>query len=294
MAAATRNSKIRLLAVDVDGTLLCGGTVDPADADALRAAAEAGIVVCLCTGRSWNEVREIWEEMNLPDPRAPVVCAGGALVVEPDTGRSLYSRPFDRATADELAQEMHGLGYPVMALVDGWREGFDYYIIGRYEDHPLYRRFFDRRERRIRQVTELNRPDHARPLRISVLEERDRADELVGMFRRRFAGRIEIQAIWLRGLDLHIVEAFAAGANKFTAMVYVGQGCRIGPGAMAAIGDDYNDLPLLQGAALSATTADAPDELRRAADVIVAPRGQRAVAEFVDMLLANRADQRPR
>ena len=288
MEQAAPEKEYRLLAVDVDGTLLYGGSVDEADLDALRRAAKAGKIVCLCTGRSWNEVQPIWDEMKLPAPHAPVVCVGGALVVEPDTGRSLYSRAFDRATADELAQEMHRMGYPVMALVDAWREGFDYHVIGRHEDCPLYRRFFDQRQCRIRRAEGLNRPDCARPLRISLLEEADRATELVEILRRRFAGRIEIQAIHLHSLDLYIVEAFAAGANKLTAMVYVGQGYRIGRGAMAAIGDDYNDLPLLVGAALSATTADAPEQLRRAAGVIVAARGQRGVAEFVEMVLAGR------
>ncbi len=281
-----------MLAVDVDGTLMWHGAIDPADAEALRAAARAGVVVCLCTGRSWQEVRELWAGLALPAPHAPVICVGGALVVEPLTGRTLYSRPFDRPTADELAREIRLLGYPVMALVDGWREGFDYFLIGRHDGHPLYQRFFDGRACRVRWVEALDRTSGPRPLRISLLEERSRAEELVGSFRQRFAGRVEVQAIWLQRYDLHIVEAFAAGANKLTALVYVGQGYRIGRAAMAAIGDDYNDLPMLEGAGLSATTADAPAELRAAADVITAPRGERPVAQFVDTLLGRSGPQR--
>ena len=37
--------------------------------------------------------------LALPGPHMPVICVGGAVVVEPDTGRSLYSRPFERAVA---------------------------------------------------------------------------------------------------------------------------------------------------------------------------------------------------
>lgn len=276
----------RLLGVDVDGTLLSGGSIGAADAEALRAAARAGIIVCLCTGRSWDEVRDIWKRLRLPAPHAPVVCVGGSLVAEPQTGRTLYARPFDRPTADELAGEIRRLGYPVMALVDGWREEFDYFLIGPHDGHPLYQRFFDGRACRVRWVDRLARDAGPRPLRISLLAEAERAFELVGVLRERFAGRIEVQAVRLHSYRLHIVEAFAAGANKLTALVYVGQGHRIGRGAMAAIGDDYNDLPLLEGVAFSATTADAPPALRQAADVIVAPRGRGAVAEFVDMLLA--------
>jgi len=278
----------RLLAVDVDGTLMCDGVVDAQDVQALRAAAAAGMLVCLCTGRSWAEVTDLWSSLELPAPHAPVVCVGGALVVEPDTGRTLYSRGFDRTTADELARRMRALGYPVMALVDAWREGFDYYVIGPHQDHGLYRRFFAARACRLRAAQSLDDPAAARVLRVSLLENQRRASEVVDALRGDFAGRVEIQAISLRRLRLHIVEAFAAGANKFSALVYVGQGHRIGPGAMAAIGDDYNDLPMLKGAAFSATTADAPEQLRQAATVVLDGRGPGTVAGFVHRLLGNR------
>ncbi|MCD6377669.1 MAG: HAD-IIB family hydrolase, partial [Planctomycetes bacterium] len=122
----SNSRKYRLLAVDIDGTLLNRGMLDEADVSALHAAARAGIIVCLCTGRSWPEAKHIWEQLDLPAPHAPVICAGGALVAEPDTGRTLYSRAFTRHDAQELAEQMLQMGYPVMALVDAWREGFDY------------------------------------------------------------------------------------------------------------------------------------------------------------------------
>jgi hypothetical protein len=280
------STRIRLLAVDVDGTLVSRGVLDDADAEALRAAAQAGIAVCLCTGRSWAEVRPVWQELRLPGPHAPAVCVGGALVAEPDTGQSLYSRSFDRPVAADLARHLRGLGYPVMALVDAWREGFDYYLVGRFEGRPLYRRFFDGRGWRVRHVEALEAPSApARALRVSVLEEPARAAEVVADVRRRFAGRVEAQAIYAPNYDLHIVEAFAAGANKFTALVYVGQGLRVGAGAMAAVGDDHNDLAMLRGVGLSAAPADAPLEVRQAASLTLAPRGRNPVAQFVRAVL---------
>lgn len=275
----------RLLSVDVDGTLLDEGRIDGADAAALRTAAEAGIIVCLCTGRSWLEVRPIWRGLGMAEPFAPVICVGGALVAEPQTGRTLYSRPFDAPTAADLAQAVQQMHYPVMALVDAWREGFDYFVLGAFEHVPLYRRFFDRRDLRIRRVDRLDEATLPRVLRISLLAEADRAPALADELGRRYGGRIEVQAIHLRHHDLHIVEAFMAGTNKFTAMVYVGQGYRIAPNEMAAIGDDHNDLPMLAGAGFSATTADAPQALQEAADMVLAPRGQGPVAQFVRALL---------
>ena len=279
------DNKYRLLAVDVDGTLVSAAGPDDAGAAALRRAAEAGVVVCLCTGRTWNEVRPVWEQLRLPQPWAAAVCVGGALVVEPQTGRTLYSRPFDRPAAAELAEVMAQMGYPVMALVDGWRERFDYYVIGDWAGNPLYERFFARRPSRLKRVERLDPDGGAAALRISVLDEAPGAAEALAALRRRFAGRIEVQTIHLHQTGVHIVEAFAAGTHKLSALKYVGQGLGIPTAAMAAIGDDHNDLVMLEGVGLSAAPADAPEQLRRAADLVVAPREGSPVAEFVAAVL---------
>jgi Cof subfamily protein (haloacid dehalogenase superfamily) len=277
--------KCRLLAVDVDGTLVKAGQIAPADADALRAAASAGVLVCLCTGRSWDEVKPVWAELALPEPLAPVICVGGALVVEPQTGRTLYSRSFDRPTACELSGVMRQLGYPVMALVDAWREGFDYMMVGTFGERAMYQRFFNGRGHRVQFVPHLDPTDSPRTLRISVLEEPHLADGVLKQVLGQFGDRVEGQAIFAPNYGVHIVETFTRGANKFSALVYVGQGYRIAPPAMAAIGDDYNDVPMLKNAGFSAAPADANPTVLAAAKTIVAPRGQTPVAQFVASLL---------
>jgi HAD superfamily hydrolase (TIGR01484 family) len=280
-----QTQKYKLLAVDIDGTLLNHGVMDDADVAAIRTAADAGIAVCLCTGRSWPETRDIWEGLKLPATHAPVICAGGAIIVEPDTGRTLYSRTFDKTTAQELTRQMQQMGYPVMALVDAWREGFDYFLVGRYDDNPLYQKFLNAMPRRIRDVDRLDCDDYPRPLRISALEAPGAGRPAVETLKQHFAGRIEIQDIYLSHRDVDIVEAFSAGTDKFTALKYVGQGYRIAPSAMAAIGDDNNDLAMLRGAGLSGTPADAPDELRQTATMVLSSRGSCPVAEFVAAVL---------
>ena len=283
----------RMLGVDVDGTLMDYGRIDPADVSALHDAAAAGMLVCLCTGRTWLNVELVWRRLDLPQPWAPVICVGGAVVVEPQTGRTLYSRPFDRPTAAELAQAIGEMGYTVMALVDAWREGFDYLIIGPADIRGLYKKFFAGRELRTRRVDRLDGPDLPATLRISLLADSQDAEPVARELGQRFAGGAEVQAIHLRHNDLHIVEAFRAGTNKFAAMLYVAQGCGIPPQAMAGIGDDHNDLAMLNGVGVSATTADAPSALREAADMVLAPRGRTPVAQFVRRLLADRTESSP-
>ena len=280
---------IALLAVDIDGTLVNGGVMQPADVRALHRAAAAGIRVCLCTGRSWTETKPVWEALALPGPHMPVICVGGAVVVEPGTGRSLYSRPFERAVARDLTNAMLGLGLPAMALVDAWREGFDYYMLGQYDEIPAYRKFFGQQTAAIRRLDHFNGDPFARPLRISILEQPERTEEVLEVLRKQFGGAAELHAICAPNYGVHIVECFASGTTKFSALTYVGQGFRLGSAAIAAIGDDHNDISMLAGVAASAAPADSPPAVLAAAKRTVARRGQCAVAEFVEFLLAAKA-----
>lgn len=54
--------RLRLIAIDLDGTLLSpGGGVSAANVRAVAAAVEAGHRVVIATGRSWLECREAVE-----------------------------------------------------------------------------------------------------------------------------------------------------------------------------------------------------------------------------------------
>jgi Cof subfamily protein (haloacid dehalogenase superfamily) len=280
------SAKCRLLAVDLDGTLVNHGRIADEDARALHEACHHGIAIVLCTGRSWAETQPVWRELALPQSHVPVICVGGAVVVDPHTGRSLCSRSFEHETAHELSSALRKLGYPVMALVDAWREGFDYYMVGQFAEKPLYQRFFGQQQARIRRVEQLDGLLSPRALRISIIEHPEPAGQLLPELRSRFVGQIEIQGIFAPNYGVYILEAFSAGTTKFSALVYVGQAMRLGAGMMAAIGDDYNDISMLAGVARSAAPQDAPPDVLKAAKSVVPARGQAAVAAFVSQLLA--------
>jgi 3-deoxy-D-manno-octulosonate 8-phosphate phosphatase (KDO 8-P phosphatase) len=60
---------------------------------------------------------------------------------------------------------------------------------------------------------------------------------------------------------------------------------------VAFIGDDLNDLPVIQEVGLSATPADAPFELRSAAFMVTdAPGGRGCLREFIEAILRARGE----
>src|SRR4051812_32313240 len=98
-------TRYRILALDVDGTLLDpDGTLRPSTAQAVARAARAGIRPVLCTGRRYRRARPIAEQLGL-EIDTPLVCNSGAIVKEPSTHRTLWRADFDA----ELFGEILGL-----------------------------------------------------------------------------------------------------------------------------------------------------------------------------------------
>ena len=81
-------SSFKLLAVDLDGTLLDSAHRVPArNRAALHRAHQAEIKIVLCTGRSFTETRPILDEIGL-DLDASVT-AGGAILTDVATSKTI-------------------------------------------------------------------------------------------------------------------------------------------------------------------------------------------------------------
>jgi hypothetical protein len=81
-----------------------------------------------------------------------------------------------------------------------------------------------------------------------------------------------------------IVEALAAGTDKFIALRYIAQGTGMPTAAVAAVGDDINDLSMIRGAGLGVAMPDSPQDVREAADHVAAG----GLAEFIHQLIDGR------
>src|SRR6267378_3147064 len=95
---------IRLLAIDIDGTLLDSrGRLPDAHRDALVRAAARGIEVALVTGRSFHFTRPIVDLLPLP---LTLVCNNGAIVKD-SAGTTMMRHLLAREAARQVLAETH-------------------------------------------------------------------------------------------------------------------------------------------------------------------------------------------
>ena len=280
--------KYRFLAIDVDGTLLGPDhKLAPETGRAIASARAKGLRVCLATGRSYAETIDIWNQVPWSDPYEPMVLIGGALVSEPDTGRTLYRRTIPHDLACEYADTLGEEGYSAMAIVDPWRWGWDYVLCETGDVHAAHRDWLDKMKAEIRTVKRMSDvPETIRPLRITVIAEPPAARRLARKLAEQFDGRLNVHAIEAPNYNVTIVEGFASRTDKWTAIRYVAQGYSISPGEIAAIGDDVNDLAMVRHAGLGAAMPGAVPKLKDAADRVA----EGGLGDFIGGLVAGKYD----
>ena len=141
----------RLLAVDLDGTLLDSQSrVPPENRAALHRAHEAGMLVCLTTGRCYKEMRRIIDDIGLDLDVAVTVF--GAIVSEARTGRTLHAQLIPPAALDRCCRFLEERGFSFVLLHDGSAGGVDYSVIRRGRWSPGYDRWMEMVPCRFREV----------------------------------------------------------------------------------------------------------------------------------------------
>lgn len=95
-----------------------------------------------------------------------------------------------------------------------------------------------------------------------------------------------VQAVKQRAEDLGITHIYQGAKIKLEAYNQLKSDTGISDGDICYIGDDFTDIPVLRHAAVAATVANAPREVKSVCDLITnAPSGKGAVRELAEMLL---------
>jgi Cof subfamily protein (haloacid dehalogenase superfamily) len=272
-----------LLAIDLDGTLLDSEHhVPPRNRAALHAAHEAGLKIVVCTGRSYTETRPILNEINLDLDAA--VTVGGALLTEVATGRTIDSTAIELEIALEAAEWFLERGYTVLWLRDATTAGFDGYLIEAARRHPVIDRWFGATPCRMHELSGLP-TDGQPPLRVTIVDEIEVLDQVSAEFRRVFDGRLTSNVICVPAYGFTVLEAFDAAVDKWYGIQKLCGRWAIDPARTVAVGDDVNDLPMIEHAGLGVAVANAKPAVKRVAGRVVAANDECGIADFIEELL---------
>lgn len=112
---------IKLLALDLDGTLLnSNGKIPEANKTAIRRAEEKGVLVTICTGRRFRDARPVGLELEL---NAPIICHNGALLKYADSLETVAASTIIHKTVFDILRVGNEFGADAMISVDPHGKG---------------------------------------------------------------------------------------------------------------------------------------------------------------------------
>ena len=265
--------KYRMIAVDLDGTLLDpDGTINPRTVRAARAAMEKGARFVLSSGRMPRALRGIGLSIGV---NAPAVCFNGGAVVNLQTEESLYRTPVPLKLARDIAREAEKMGLYLHAFVHGA------YIAPEYNDKTAaYERLCGVKANVVNGKISENL-DEA-PMKLLILDTPEGAERALPALKSAFQGR----ATFMRS-QKHMIECVDQNTGKANALTYLAGALGISPSEALSFGDGQNDLDMLLWSGESYVMANAPDSLKAASERFrVAPsNASQGVARVIEKLI---------
>jgi len=275
--------RYRLLAVDVDGTL-----VDRHDGlsegtrRALQRAMAGGIRVVLATGRRYGRALPVLRRLGI---EVPLVAASGALVKDPRDHHTIYAARFPPGVLERCLEVITACGFEPVVCADTYMAGFEFYVAQRQV-----------RGAELAEYLEVNAddgrlwpglPSHPPPGVFAgfAMGTRQQMLELEREILRRLPGRVHSHVLRSPKYRGFMYEFTPAGVTKWTAISRLAAGWGVAEGAICAVGDDVNDIPMLRAAGLGVAMANAPAEVKRAADRVAPSQEEDGLVEVVQWLL---------
>lgn len=254
---------VRLVAIDIDGTLLptFSQSISSRNAKALKAAQEAGITVAIATGRRTAYTAPLFAEMGLR-ANTPLITSNGAVT------RTLGGDPVDRSHMEaRVARGICGLVRKFGVLV------FTFDRPGRGE---LVLEDPDEAHDRITLWIEANRNaiEVVKPLEKALRDGDDPIQGMVagGLRAMKKAEKALKESVWAASCecvrteyparDLSILDLLPPGVSKGWALERLAKRLEIDRKETMAIGDNWNDVDMLEWAGQSVVMGNAAVELR--------------------------------
>lgn len=268
-------SKIKVLALDLDGTLTNDQkVVTPRTRAALDAAIAQGVTVVLASGRPTAGITPLAKELGLDKKGGCILSYNGGKIVDCVTGETLVEKTLDPALVPELcafaaAQDIAILTYNHEGIVcerdtDEWanKECFTTKLpmihvddLAKYVDYPI--------------------------CKMLITLDPARRDEVWAAGKKQFDGRIDLYPS-----SPFFIEAVPLGVAKDGSLAALLEHMGLGRENLMACGDGLNDRSMIEFAGVGVAMQNAEPPVKDCADyVTAADNNHDGVAEAVEKFI---------
>lgn len=267
----------RLLALDIDGTLLRSDkTISPRVRAALAAAEAAGVRRVLVTGRRYPAARRIADELGGP---LDLVLHNGALVVE--NGRVLRCRPLDRSVARRAV--ILGREAGADPVVHAGRDGEGLLIVGPGDaSSTLLQYYIDKSHPDVRVVPDVADALADDPIQVMFGATVREMEALRHVLAEALGAAVRIDRTFYPHLDAGFLDVLAPGVHKAEALGFVQARWGVTAAETLAIGDNWNDHEMLESAGLGLVMGNADPRMRALGLPVLPTNDEDGVAHAIE------------
>ena len=274
---------IKIIALDIDGTLLDStGHVPPANRDAIARAIDAGIEVVLATGRRYDFARPVLDA--LPSPLTLLLSNGA--VVKTCRGETLLRSLLPRDVAQRVLADVPEHRSSASLIFDRPREG--QVVFERVDwDDPRHSRYFHANRPFITLVDPLEAALVEDPVQVMFT---GRCGEMRAIYNRlQERGDCTVSLTEYEHRDFSLVDVVRAGCSKGAALRDWAASRGVEPSGIMAVGDNLNDLDMLEYAAHPVLVDNAIPELKARGWRVTASNDAAGVARAIETIVFGQA-----
>ncbi len=274
--------KYRLLALDIDGTLLNDNRhVTDASIAAIRRAVDAGVYVTLCTGRSISTAAHVARRLPL---NAPLVLNGGALIYDSLRRRALYIRNLSKSMALHAVHQLRNLAcYPIVyaPLPES-----QYFYYDDYDPHnTAFLQYVAKNTGRAHEVEEVTHLPHNGGAMVAITDRIVRIQNLAPTIRSQLPdATITLEVSPMDRAYCHVTIT-PRGVSKGNGLRELAMLLGIHLSETIAVGDNLNDLDMLSTAGLGVAMGNATPEAKAQADYVTGSNNEDGVAQVIERFI---------
>lgn len=274
----------RLLALDIDGTITTSRhEVSPRTRAAIATALAAGVEVVLATGRRYRDALDIATQVGIT---RPLITTAGALIKEPRQHTTQFRAAFASGVLEGVLKLIDTAGHEAIVYTDSFTDGFDFHCRG-FEIGSEGLRSYLARNRPLARVTPgLHEQPPSGSFAAFCMGPEKAMLALESAIREAFPDTTSLHVIRSPRYRGHLCEIAPAGITKWSGLEQLAASLGIATADICAVGDDVNDLPMIQAAGLGVAMGNAAPRVREAADLVAGSNDDDGLAHLIEQLLA--------
>jgi Cof subfamily protein (haloacid dehalogenase superfamily) len=283
---------VKLIAIDLDGTLLDKGKyISDKNIEAIRFAQKSGIKVVIATGRANFDAQNLFKETDI---NPWIIGANGATIHDP-SGELFYSIPLNQQAAGKMLNILEDESLYYEAFIDHQicAPNYGKKLLFQEIDQLMSKtNHMDKSLLKLEIEIQFGQSGFTfiESFRKLLEQEKDIYNILAISFDEE-----KLQKGWGKFLDIPELTIVKSGkhnfhlqheqASKGNALEILAKQFNVDLADTAAVGDNYNDLPMLQIVGRSAAMGNADQEIKDLCDVVTLSNDKDGVAHFIHSLL---------